>query len=256
MYPMNKFLVVLIVALLVPSSAAFAEIGVRTDADVTVRVSDDTSVRNQQDDDRGVSVTASATGTLRANLDDDDDTDNRSATATAQRQDRDDDTASTTSRGKGEDVSGEHRSAVAAFVQSLLRIANRDGGIGAEVRAVAQSQNESASTTAEALAKVESRSKLWAFFFGTDWKNVGKIRSELAKTGSDARRLETALSQATDASVKADLTAQLTALKAEQAKVEAFVESHENSFSLLGWFTKLFVSTGTSTSTTATTSSQ
>lgn len=245
---MNKFPVILIVALLMPSSTAFAEIAVRTDADVTVKVSDETTVRNQQDsDDRGVSVTASATGTLRANLDDD----NRSATGTAQRQDRDNDadTASTTSRGKGEDISGEHRSAVAIFVQSLLRIANRDGGIGAEVRAVAQSQNESASTTAEALAKVESRSKLWAFFFGTDWKSVGKIRSELAKTGSDVRRLETTLTETSDVSVKADLTAQLTALKAEQAKIEAFVESHEKSFSLLGWFTKLFVSTSASTTT-------
>ena len=249
--PMNKFPVILIVALLVPSSAAFAEIAVRTDANVTVKVSDETTARDQQDDDgREVSATASATGTLRANLGGDDD---RSATATAQREDRDDDgdddTASTTSRGKGEDMSGEHRSAVAAFVQSLLRVADRDGGIGAEVRAVAQSQNDSASTTAEAIAKVENRSKFWSFLFGTDWKNIGMLRSELAKSDSDAERLETALANATDASVKADLQAQITALKAEQAKVETFVEAHEKSFSLLGWFTKLFVSTSTTTAT-------
>lgn len=249
--PMNKFPVILIVALLMPSSAAFAEIAVRTDANVTVKVSDETTVRDQQDDDdRGVSATASATGTLRANVRGDDD---RSATATAQREDRDDDgdddTASTTSRGKGEDMSSEHRSAVAAFVQSLLRVADRDGGIGAEVRAVAQSQNDSASSTAEAIAKVENRSKLWSFLFGTDWKNVGMLRSQLAKTDADAARLETALAEATDASVKADLQAQITALKAEQAKVETFVEAHEKSFSLLGWFTKLFVSTSTTTAT-------
>lgn len=249
---MNKFLLLLIIALIVPSSAAFAEIGVRTDANVTIKVSDETVVPNQQDDDdSGMGAQASATGTLRVNVSDDD---NQSAAEMAEREDRnddsdDDDTASTTSRGKGKDISSEHRSTVAAFVQSLLRVANRDGGIGAEVRAVAQSQNESASTTAEAIAKVESRNRFMSFLFGTDWKNVGTLRSELARADADVDRLEAALAEATDASVKADLQMQITALKAQQEKIETFVEAHEKSFSLLGWFTKLFVSTSATTAT-------
>lgn len=144
--------------------------------------------------------------------------------------------ASTTRGENGE----AHRSAVATFVQSLLSIADRDGGIGAEVRAVAQSQNESASTTAEAMAKVESRSKAVSFLFGTDWTNLGKLRAELAKGERDIARLETALESTTSASVKADLEAEIVLLKDEQAKVTAFVEAHEDEFSLFGWFTKLF----------------
>ena len=267
---MNKLALVLSMALLLPSSIAFAEEVAVVRADVVDEGSGGRGAPLTDDDESfvitvGVSARADsddgslrASSSLKARIGDD-----RSATATAQRGERDDDdaasttdddNASTTSRGKGDGISSEHRSAVATFVQSLLRVADRDGGIGAQVRAVAQSQNDSASTTAEALAKVEGRSKIWSFFFGTDWKNVGKLRSEIAKAGSDAARLETAIAQATDASVKADLTAQLAALKAEQTKIETFVDSHENSFSLLGWFTKLFVSTETSTSTSATAS--
>lgn len=250
---MNKSLVLLAVALLMPTAPAFAEIAVRADADVSVRVNDDVTVEKTRGTDDGrADASARATTTLRA----DDSDDRRSATGTANRQGRSDDSedsddsddrsTATSSREKGSDISAEHRSAIAAFVQSLLRAADRDGGIGAEVRAVAQSQNDSASTTAEAVAKVQSRGKLMSFLFGTDWKNVGTLRSQIAKADSDARRLETAISAATDASVKADLEAQLAALRAEQEKIEAFVESREKDFSLLGWFTKLFVSTGTS----------
>lgn len=237
---MKKLSFLLSVALLFPASAVFAETSLRTNAEMDVTA---VEVRGQLDADanekeRNDAKTSSEVRVQAA--------DERSATATAQRESRDDDedTASTTSDDrKGDDVSSEHKSAVALFVQSLLRVADRDGGIGAEVRAVAQSQNDSASTTAEALAKVEKRSSLKSFLFGTDWKNIGTLRSEIAKGESDAQRLQTAIDQATDASVKADLQAQLVVMQAAQAKVKAFVDAHARSFSLFGWVTKIFVKT-------------
>jgi hypothetical protein len=147
-------------------------------------------------------------------------------------------TTTANSNGQGE----AHRSAVATFVHSLLAIADRDGGIGAEVRAVAQAQNDAASTTAEAMAKVEGRSALATLFVGTDWKSIGILKQEIQRTASDIARLEALLDDTTDATVRADLETQITALKDEQAKIEAFVEAHEDSFSLFGWFTKLFAS--------------
>jgi hypothetical protein len=133
-----------------------------------------------------------------------------------------------------------HRSAVATLVASLLADADRDGGIGAEVRAVAELQNESASSTAKAIAKIENRSKLTTFLIGSDWKTLGALRSNLAKTSADTLRLENALSKSTDARAQADLAVQLEALKEQNANLETFVEAHAKSFSLFGWFTKLF----------------
>lgn len=217
-------------ALFVPNAAVIAKANVLTDAS---EASGSASLTAALRADQGNSLTASSSAKLRAGND-------QSATGTAQKENREN--ASTTARGNGGDISEEHRSAVASFVQSLLQAADRDGGIGADVRAIAKSQNDSASTTAAAIRKVENRSSLKSFLFGTDWKNIGTLRSQIARSENDSIRLEESIGEASDASVKADLEAQLKALKAEQAKVQAFVDTQANKFSLLGWFTKLFVS--------------
>ena len=134
-----------------------------------------------------------------------------------------------------------HRSAVAEVVASLLAVSERSGGIGAEVRAVAQSQQETASSTAEAVAKVAGRSAVMSFLFGTDWKSLGEIRSAVARGNADIARLERAAEDAGSASVRAELEAQIEALATEQEELAAFVAEHESKFNLFGWFTKLFV---------------
>ena len=197
------------------------------------------------DDDTNVDFhNANATSTVHMN---------EHASTTMQRNhgdDRDDDmgstTASTTDRGhghKGDDHQGMgelHRSVVASFVQSLLADANRDGGIGAQVRAVAQHQNDTASTTADAMSKVENRSKLLTILFGADWNNLSAVKAQINATQNDIATLQVALDKATDAQVKADLSAQIQVLQQEEARMQAFVDAHESGFSLLGWFTKLF----------------
>jgi hypothetical protein len=243
---MNKLAFILSVALLVPLSSAFAEssIGVSLQGNAGLGqaggaqadIKAETSVNPVRIDD-GPYIVGTASGDVRTHAS------------------SSDGSASSTEHG-GDDMSVAHRSTVAAFVQSLLRAADRDGGIGAKVRAVAESQNASASTTADAILHVEGRNAFLSFLIGTDWKNVGTLRNEIAKTGADIANLKVAISQASDASVKADLQAQLTALQAEQAKVQAFVDAHEKSFSLFGWFTKIFASGSVTATTTANTTAQ
>lgn len=153
-------------------------------------------------------------------------------------------TASSSVESHGEVTADEHKSSVATFVASLLSVADRDSGIGADVRAVAKSQQDSASTTAEAMAKVEARSKALTFLIGTDWKNLGMVRSAAAKSEADLKRLEAAHEKAASASVRADLEAQIDVLKHEQEHLASFVAENESAFSLFGWFTKLFVNVG------------
>ena len=135
----------------------------------------------------------------------------------------------------------EHRSDVAIFVQNLLRIADRDGGIGKEVREIARGEATSSASTTEAIVKVEARNKFVTLLIGSDFKSLGVIRSSLARTDKAIERLSALASSTTNASVKADLTAQINALQAEQVKVKAFVDANESAFSLLGWFVKIFV---------------
>jgi hypothetical protein len=150
--------------------------------------------------------------------------------------------SATSTRGNvsGQLTAEAHRSEVATFVQSLLAIASRAGGIGSEVRVVAQSQNEVASTSVDAMTKIENRSGLKTFLIGSDYKSLGELRSAIATTEMNIEKLKSLRDASTDATVKADLAVQIDALEDAQADLEAFVEAHEDSFSLFGWFVKIF----------------
>ncbi len=134
-----------------------------------------------------------------------------------------------------------NKSTVATFVNSLHMVANREGGIGAEVRKIARSQNDSASSTARAMAHVDNRTSVKTFFAGSDYRNLGVLRSEIASTTNNITRLAALLNRTIDPASRAELTLQLNALQAENMKIEAYIKAHENKFSLFGWFARLFV---------------
>lgn len=148
---------------------------------------------------------------------------------------------------KGEEESNKgqinaeiHRSTVANFVQSLLSVADREGGIGEQVKVVAQEQNASKETTAEAIDKVEKRSKIKTFLLGTDYKNIGTLRSEMVKTRNHIEQLTRLVDKAENEQDKTELQFQIQNLEQEQINIEIFISQNENKFSLLGWVAKLF----------------
>lgn len=152
---------------------------------------------------------------------------------------------STETQGKGESNNGRinsaaHRSAIANFVQSLLAVADREGGIGQQVRLIAQQQNESKELTAEAIDTVEKRSKIKTFLLGTDYKNIGALRSEMVKTRNHIEQLTRLGDQAEIDQDKTELQAQIQNLEQEQTKINSFISENENKFSLFGWAAKLF----------------
>lgn len=155
-------------------------------------------------------------------------------------------TSATTSDGVSGQLTAEaHRSAVATFVQSLLAIADRKGNLGEQVRIIAQAQKDSEATTTGAIEKVSSRGSLKTLFLGSDYANLGILRSGMVMTQNHLNQLNTVLASTTDATDRAALTAQIDALALDQANVRNFVTTHENSFSFFGWFTRLFVKADT-----------
>ncbi|OJI08058.1 hypothetical protein BK005_01575 [bacterium CG10_37_50] len=149
--------------------------------------------------------------------------------------------ASTTNNNQGNLTSENYRSAVATFVQSLLNVADKEGGIGIQVREIAKAQNDSASTTTSAIAKVENRGGFKTFLLGSDYKNLGIIRSELAITANNINKLKSLLNQTSNNEDRAELNTQIQALEIEQTEINTFVTSNESKFSLFGWFNKLFI---------------
>lgn len=142
---------------------------------------------------------------------------------------------------KGKINSETHRSVVATFVQSLLAVADRDGGIGKQVRVIAQQQNDSKEQTSEAIDKIENRSKFKTFLLGPDYKNIGALRSEMVKTRNQIEQLKRLAEKANSKKNTEDIQSQIINLELEQENINNFIYDNESEFSLFGWAAKLFV---------------
>lgn len=223
---MLSFLSVSLVFSALTFSVASAQgTGVNVNANIKIKTDTGINVDRKESDERGNATSSYEKTKLRGN-----------ATST-EAKDRNDD-KDTDDNSKGKLMSELHRSTVASFVQKLLDVADREGGIGAQVRLIAQAQNNSASTSAEAIKKVEKRNKLKTLFFGSDYKNLGALRSEITKTNNNIEQLKNLLDKTTDIADRAELSAQIKVLEALQLKTDAFVKANESSFSLFGWFNK------------------
>ncbi len=137
--------------------------------------------------------------------------------------------------GKG----GEYRSTVSSAVAKLTELAGKDKNIGEELKMIAKEQEESKEKVAEAIEMIESRNWLKTFLIGTDYKNLGKMRSELVTTENHINRLTKAEERAKDPEVKAELQEQRTILESTMEKVESFIKENEDKFSVFGWVVKM-----------------
>jgi hypothetical protein len=134
----------------------------------------------------------------------------------------------------------QYRNTVADSVQSLLQVANRQGGIGIQVKAIAQQQSQSAETAIKAMENVQTRSKVKAFFLGSDYKNLGTLRSEMVQTRNRLEQLNTLMENVQNEGDKIELQNQVQTLEQEQVKIESFIKAQEGKFSLFGWLAKMF----------------
>jgi len=149
----------------------------------------------------------------------------------------------------------EHRANIANIVQTLIKVSDKEPGeVGDQVREMAREQNEAKERVAKAIDTIQDRNGIKTFLLGTDYKNVGEVRSEMIQTRNQIRKVEKLIDKTTDPTTKTTLQVQLTSLEAEQQKLETFLKTNESKFSLFGWFLRLF-NRQTTTTTTSTSSS-
>ncbi|MBU2028720.1 hypothetical protein KJ761_02395 [Patescibacteria group bacterium] len=141
---------------------------------------------------------------------------------------------------KGQFNAELHRSAVATFVQSLLTVADRNGGIGQEVKIIAQQQNDTKDRASDLINAVENRNKVKTFFIGTSYKNLGELRSQMVQTRNQIGQLKQLAEKAENEGDKIELQSQIQVLEQEQTNIGNFITQNESKFSLFGWAVKLF----------------
>jgi hypothetical protein len=146
----------------------------------------------------------------------------------------------------------ERKAEIQKIKEDLTVIAKKSSRVADDANSVADDVEENGNKSIEARAKIEARSKFKTFLFGTDYKNLGVIRSTLVKTQNQIDRLLDAKTKTTDTTILAEIDAQIVKLQAILKTTDEFVNKNEKTFSLFGWAAKLF-SKETSTQTTTTT---
>ena len=131
------------------------------------------------------------------------------------------------------------RSRVANAVEELLSAADRQGGIGEQVRVIARNQNQHQERVEAALGEAKKRGRFMKFIIGPKYKQLEKARTELQAQNQELGQLRELLDQVIGASDEVAIAEQIAVLEQVKSEVEAEVGREMKGFSLFGWLNKI-----------------
>ncbi|MFA6227644.1 MAG: hypothetical protein WC668_00430 [Patescibacteria group bacterium] len=141
----------------------------------------------------------------------------------------------------GSALAQERRSQVANAVQELLQVAERNGGIGEQVRVIAQEQNQNQEKLEASLEKVQSRSGLAKFFIGPNYGEINNAQKLLEQNRERIQQLNQLEDQLANQGDQQLLAQQIQILEQAGSAVENSLGAAKKGFSLLGWAFRLFI---------------
>jgi len=140
----------------------------------------------------------------------------------------------------GSAMAEQRRSQVANAVQEMLQVAERNGGIGEQIKTIAQNQNQNQEKIEMSLQKVQKRSGFAKFFIGADYGEIKNAKKLLEQNQEQAQQLDQIKNQLLNQSDQQQLTEQIKALEQNNLQIEDSLETSQKGFSLFGWMFRLF----------------
>ncbi len=141
---------------------------------------------------------------------------------------------------QGGGLNTEHMSEVAKQVQALLQV-RTTGGIGQQVREIAQAQNQAQIQIQAQLDKLESKGKLARFLTGTNFEAVKGLQQQIDANQLRIQELTKLATQLTNQSDIASVQATIQALIQENVSLQDRIAAEVQTRSLFGWLFRLFV---------------
>lgn len=138
------------------------------------------------------------------------------------------------------DNGDEHQNRVNDIVHKLQEVADKHDEVGDDINEVIREEASSSEDAANAMRDLDHESGFKKFFLGPDFGSLGELRSTIVTTQNHIDRLVKAQERVTDPTAKATLETQINALKDVASSTQAFLDSHEQVFSLLGWLVRFF----------------
>lgn len=134
----------------------------------------------------------------------------------------------------------QHMSQVATQVQMLLENKGLKGGIGDQVRVIAQEQVKVQSEIKNQLEKVDSRSDLVKSLIGPDFKAMTSIQELIASNSARLAELEQLKTELTSDTDIQSVEETIAALTDQNTALQDRLNLENSSRSLFGWLFRLF----------------
>jgi len=133
-----------------------------------------------------------------------------------------------------------HKKKITDVVINLNEISDEEEQIGNEevsdeIEEVAVEEEENVDEVVGAIDAIEKRPKWKTFLFGSDYKNLGQLRSNLAHNTNSIRKLHKVQNEVQAYGNEEDVQAQLGELVQERERIRTVITEHEDDFGILGW---------------------
>ncbi|MDP1834064.1 MAG: hypothetical protein U0944_01145 [Candidatus Moranbacteria bacterium] len=133
----------------------------------------------------------------------------------------------------------QKRSQVANAVQAMLQIADRNEGIGKQVRTIAQNQNQNRDKLEKNIEKIQSRGGFAKFFVGPNYGEIKDAQKTLEQNREQIRQLNQVRTQLSNQGDQQQLTEQIMILEQANQEIKTLLDGAQGGFSLFGWLNKL-----------------
>lgn len=123
--------------------------------------------------------------------------------------------------------------------KGLKDVASREPELEADLVELAEDLEENQVEVAGSVKKFENQNKAKTFLMGTDYKNLGQLRSSMVQNRNQIRQLTQLIDQTEDGEIKTALQEELRLMAQEREDINNLIKEEESTFSLFGWAFRL-----------------
>ena len=137
-------------------------------------------------------------------------------------------------------VAREHMSIVAQKLEQLLSTKEEKGGIGQQVREIAQQQKQVQEEARQQLEKIEARQGFLKKLIGPNFKAIRNVRQHLEQNQLRIERLEQLKDQLSIQTDEDNVDQAIQALEEQGQVLQEQISVEEHTKSVFGWLFRLF----------------
>ena len=137
-------------------------------------------------------------------------------------------------------ASEARRSRVSNAVQSMLEVAERNQGVGQQIRNITQTQVQVQEQAEEALELAQQRKGFMKFLIGPDYSRLKTVEDRLEQHNQNLEELKVLKEEVESDEDVALFDEQIRVMEDVKQELENELTESESGFSLFGWMNRMF----------------